>query len=185
MMGVFVACAAWVVWGVFGFHEPEVRTGTVAGTTIVAGPVTVSADFAPADDSSPESQVASVTRGNARMVSADWAAKAAASTGIPRRAVLGYAGATVAVNAEQSSCHLGWTTLAAIGNVESGHGTHGDSTIGSEGVTRPPIYGPLLDGGAFDAVNDTDGGQFDGNNAFDRAVGPLQFIPSTWASWGG
>jgi membrane-bound lytic murein transglycosylase B len=192
MMSVFVGCAAWVFIGIFGFHEPDARTGTFSESVVIGAPISLSPDFAPADDSAlgasngsgAAAQLASLAGGNARKVSPDWAAQVAAATGIPLRAVIGYAGATVAVNAEQPECHLTWTTIAAIGNVESGHGTHADSAIDNGGVTRPPIYGPLLDGGEYDAVSDTDGGQYDGNNAFDRAVGPLQFIPSTWESWG-
>lgn len=34
------------------------------------------------------------------------------------------------------------------------------------------------------SVLDTDGGALDGDVAGDRAVGPLQFLPSTWITWG-
>jgi membrane-bound lytic murein transglycosylase B len=45
-----------------------------------------------------------------------------------------------------------------------------------------PIRGIHLDGRAGVAlVRDTDGGKLDGDPNFDRAVGPMQFIPSTWA----
>jgi hypothetical protein len=42
------------------------------------------------------------------------------------------------------------------------------------------ILGPVLDGKPFQAIPDTDAGQWDGNKAWDRAVGPMQLIPSTW-----
>lgn len=184
MLTVFVVCAVWVFVGFFAFHEPDARTGTFSKSRITGSPVVLSPNFAPAVDGAPTAELATLPSGNSQKVSPEWAATASAATGIPLRALIGYAGATVAVNAEQESCHLTWTTLAAIGNVESGHGTHADSSISANGVTTPPIYGPLLDGTNYGAVDDTDGGQYDGNELFDRAVGPLQFIPSTWERWG-
>ena len=53
------------------------------------------------------------------------------------------------------------------------------------GRTLSPILGPVLDGaGDFAAITDTDGGGWDGDTTWDRAVGPMQFIPSSWAVWG-
>jgi membrane-bound lytic murein transglycosylase B len=34
------------------------------------------------------------------------------------------------------------------------------------------------------AIRDTDGGRWDGDAVWDRAVGPMQFIPETWERWG-
>ncbi len=48
----------------------------------------------------------------------------------------------------------------------------------------PPVRGPALSGGAFSAIRDTDGGRYDGDPVWDRAVGPMQFIPGTWRIWG-
>lgn len=118
------------------------------------------------------------------LVSADWAASTASATGIPPRALISYAGASLTLQSEQPGCGLGWNTIAALGWVESGHGTHGGSAIGPDGIASPPILGPALDGGQYDAVADSDGGALDGDPAGDRAAGPLQFIPSTWAEWG-
>ncbi|MGD8166779.1 lytic transglycosylase domain-containing protein [Herbiconiux sp. P16] len=118
-------------------------------------------------------------------VDATWVAGVARATGIPQRAVVGYAGAALALQREQPRCALGWNTVAALGWIESGHGTHGGSAIrASDGVTSPRILGPALDGGEFDAIDDTDAGALDGDTGGDRAVGPMQFIPSTWLSWG-
>jgi hypothetical protein len=55
----------------------------------------------------------------------------------------------------------------------------------SDGYGTRPIYGIPLDGRVGVAlVRDTDGGKLDGDPNFDRAVGPMQFIPSTWALFG-
>ncbi|MFG3505273.1 lytic transglycosylase domain-containing protein [Streptomyces sp. NPDC047821] len=79
-------------------------------------------------------------------------------------------------------CGLRWQLLAAIGQVESGHA--GGGRLGADGTTVSPILGPRLDGNGFALIRDTDGGAYDGDTVYDRAVGPMQFIPSTWAVWG-
>lgn len=114
-----------------------------------------------------------------------WARQVAAATGVPVRALLAYASADLTVDAEQPGCGIGWNTLAAIGAVESGHGTHGGATLGQDGHPSPPIRGIPLDGQreGVAAIADTDDGVWDGDVTWDRAVGPMQFIPSTWARW--
>lgn len=118
-----------------------------------------------------------------------WAARAAAATGISARAFLAYASADLTIEAKQPACGLGWNTLAAIGTVESANGTYGGATLLANGYTSKPIIGVPLDGGKFGgktvaAIPDTDHGKLDGDTRWDHAVGPLQFLPSTWARWG-
>jgi hypothetical protein len=73
--------------------------------------------------------------------------------------------------------------LAGIGKVESAHASGG--RVDATGLTRGPILGPVLDGGpGMAAISDTDQGRYDGNTSWDRAVGPMQFIPGTWAVFG-
>ncbi|HWJ08737.1 MAG TPA: lytic murein transglycosylase [Nocardioides sp.] len=112
-----------------------------------------------------------------------WLEATAARTQIPVRALAAYAQAHLTVAAEQPDCEVAWNTLAALGGIESQHGSIHGSVLGPDGLSRPAIRGPALDGGAFGAVRDTDGGSLDGDTRWDRAVGPLQFIPSTWETW--
>ncbi|MBG0851479.1 lytic murein transglycosylase [Streptomyces spinoverrucosus] len=79
-------------------------------------------------------------------------------------------------------CGLRWQLLAAIGQVESGQARGG--RVAADGTTPAPVLGPRLDGNGFALIRDTDGGALDGDAVYDRAVGPMQFIPSTWAVWG-
>ncbi|MEE9417614.1 MAG: lytic transglycosylase domain-containing protein [Acidimicrobiales bacterium] len=82
-------------------------------------------------------------------------------------------------------CGVEWWMLAGIGRVESGHGTFGDSEVLADGATSDEIVGIQLDGSSDTAViADTDGGALDHDPIFDRAVGPMQFIPSTWVGNG-
>ena len=84
-------------------------------------------------------------------------------------------------------CAVRWSIVAGIWRVESNHArTWGEAAaIAPNGDTSPPIVGVALDGsGGVAAVRDTDGGRFDGDAVWDRAVGPAQFIPSSWAIFG-
>jgi membrane-bound lytic murein transglycosylase B len=85
------------------------------------------------------------------------------------------------VSEEQPACRLPWSVLAGIGRVESRHGTYGGATLRVDGTTSRRILGVALDGGpGIMLIPDTDGGALDGDPVYDRAVGPMQFIPSTW-----
>ncbi|SJM54320.1 lytic transglycosylase domain-containing protein [Gulosibacter sp. 10] len=113
-----------------------------------------------------------------------WVAQIASKTGIPERAMAAYAGAALWASAEFPSCGLGWNTLAAIGLVESEHGSIDGGSIGNDGIASPEIIGIPLDGTSTDSIPDTDGGALDGDSEWDRAVGPMQFIPATWQQHG-
>ena len=84
-------------------------------------------------------------------------------------------------------CHVRPQILAAIAEVESNQGTYGGSSVDpATGDVYPPIIGIPLDGTNGTAeIFDTDGGYVDGDPTYDRAVGPFQFLPGSWALFGG
>ncbi|MER7938743.1 MULTISPECIES: lytic transglycosylase domain-containing protein [unclassified Streptomyces] len=108
--------------------------------------------------------------------------RGAAEAGIPATVLDAYKRAEAELRDSKPGCNLPWQLLAAIGKVESGQARGGD--VDAEGTTLHRILGPQLDGNGFALIKDTDGGQYDGNSQYDQAVGPMQFIPSTWA-WAG
>lgn len=127
---------------------------------------------------------AGVTAALEPRIDPQWLSRIAAAGRIPERALVAYAQAAARMAREQPNCGLGWNTLAGIGFVESEHGTIDGSSIGADGFAAPPIIGVPLDGRGTDAIPDIDGGVLDGDVVWDRALGPMQFIPSTWALWG-
>ncbi|EHR63112.1 lytic murein transglycosylase [Saccharomonospora cyanea] len=101
------------------------------------------------------------------------------SLGIPESVLDAYRSAAARITAEYPGCNLDWALLASIGRIESNHARGG--YVDTAGDTLEPILGPVLDGkGNVAAIADTDGGRYDGDTTWDRAVGPMQFIPSTW-----
>ena len=119
-----------------------------------------------------------------RSADAEWLIRTAAQTRIPARALQAYVAAARAANDSALRCGIGWNTVAAIGFVESAHGTHGGGSLTTSGQASRPIIGPSLNGEGFAAIADTDAGALDGDALWDHAVGPMQFIPSTWQQAG-
>ncbi|TQL01404.1 lytic murein transglycosylase [Cellulomonas sp. SLBN-39] len=146
---------------------PGSMSGSAPGTASVAGPARTADDL-------PAGALADAT----------WIATTAATTEVPERALRAYAGAALAVGASHPGCGLGWNGLAAVGLVESVHGTIDGGVLLDDGTSRPRVVGVPLDGDGVAAIGDTDGGRWDGDTTWDRAVGPLQVIPTTWVEHG-
>jgi membrane-bound lytic murein transglycosylase B len=159
-----------------------VAAGFRASSGLEARPTSASS-VAPAHSAVPSSPPAS--RPAATMTTdREWVAGRAARTGIPEPAMRAYAAATLRQRARTPGCGLGWSTLAGIGEVETHHGTIGQRTLSPDGKALPRVTGIALDGGDTDRVQDTDRGSLDGDPRWDRAIGPMQFIPETWRTWG-
>ncbi|CAO5183484.1 Membrane-bound lytic murein transglycosylase B [Frankia sp. AiPs1] len=102
---------------------------------------------------------------------------------IPTRMLTAYRKAASRLGLETPRCHLRWELLAGIGRVESDHAR--GRVVTADGTLTSRILGPELDGRDGRAlIRDSDGGRLDGDTRYDRAVGPMQFIPTTWATSG-
>ncbi|GAA5042251.1 lytic transglycosylase domain-containing protein [Nocardia callitridis] len=103
---------------------------------------------------------------------------------VPGVAVAAYKNAESILAASNPECAMPWSLLAGIGRVESHHANNGAAD--ADGYPLTPVYGPVLDGSLSGnrAVTDTDGGALDGLSGYDRAIGPMQFLPQTWEKFG-
>ena len=107
------------------------------------------------------------------------------ANGIPAMAVTAYQRAAGVLGSIKPGCGIDWALLGAIGRVESNHARFGGNVLDASGIARPGIIGIPLDGSRGTArITDTDGGALDRDTVFDRAVGPMQFIPTSWSMAG-
>lgn len=135
----------------------------------------------PADQSGGPSGAASIA---VTSPLASWANELGPLVGVPPVALAAYGAAQLRLAGTDPGCHLSWPTLAGIGQVESLHGRYNGAVLGPDGRSTPPIIGIPLDGApGLAEIPDSDGSRLDGDASYDRAVGSMQFIPTTWAAW--
>ncbi|WP_323101422.1 murein transglycosylase [Intrasporangium sp. YIM S08009] len=185
VLGAAFFGASWLVG--HGARAPVEQPATGSLVDVVD----TSALTAPADRGTTERSSragAHGSTGGALVVQPDpqWVSRISARTGIPAVALRAYGRASILGAADLPDCHVGWTTLAAIGQVESAHGTVGGGRLLRSGRTSKPIVGPALDGqDGFAALrSDADGVRLHGDATWDHAVGPMQFLTSSWQRFG-
>jgi hypothetical protein len=161
-------------------------TGVLAGRLLAASSPAASAPPAQTATSG-ATPTGSSTRTEVRVgrpadALATWASQVSQATGVPLVAVQAYGQAQLVLAADSPRCHLGWTTLAGIGEAASHHGQFAGATLTADGRSSPPILGPRADE-AGRPRPDTDAGRFDTDAAADRAVGPMQLLPGQWSRY--
>lgn len=97
---------------------------------------------------------------------------------IPPVALAAYRNADGMMARTHPQCHLGWNLLAGIGYIESRHAF--DGAVDHRGTAVDPIFGPTLDG-TLPGNEIIVASRAHGRTTYARAMGPMQFLPSTWA----
>lgn len=100
--------------------------------------------------------------------------------GIPMMALTAYRTAEQKMAVSDPACGISWNLLAGIGRIESGHA--GGGAVDARGTAVTPIYGPALDGtlpGNEVIISSNVGNRV----TYARAMGPMQFLPGTWARY--
>jgi membrane-bound lytic murein transglycosylase B len=102
------------------------------------------------------------------------------AVGIPSTALSAYRNAEHKMAASDPNCGVSWNLLAGIGRIESGHANGGATD--THGTAVFPIYGPALDGTlpGNEVITQRNA---DGRVGYARAMGPMQFLPGTWARY--
>jgi membrane-bound lytic murein transglycosylase B len=101
--------------------------------------------------------------------------------GIPSMALAAYRNAERLMALAQPNCGISWNLLAGIGRIESLHANNGATD--AHGTAVRPIYGPTLDGSLPGNEVIVQSMAPNGQATYARAMGPMQFLPGTWARY--
>ncbi|MFI1012239.1 lytic transglycosylase domain-containing protein [Streptomyces sp. NPDC020965] len=180
------AVAAAAVAALSASQAPGITHATAGGDGQTPGQGAADTTLPPDDSATGNSpyytDLPSLNTPNKPGASIDLPATGPSESGIPATVLAAYKQAEQTIAGSDPACRVPWQLLAAIGKVESGQARGGK--VDAAGTTFSPIRGPQLNGAGFANITDTDNGAYDGDTTHDRAVGPMQFIPSTWATWG-
>jgi membrane-bound lytic murein transglycosylase B len=175
-----LACAVSGVARQFPSPTPALRPAGVTSVAVVAaagsalsGPAVVAAVRPPAN-------VHVVAAAKSAAAPPMAVVNSPSALGIPSMALAAYRNAEQMMATSNPDCGISWNLLAGIGRIESGHANGGATD--ARGTAVAPIYGPALDGtlpGNEIIVQSSAGGQV----SYARAMGPMQFLPGTWARY--
>ncbi len=98
---------------------------------------------------------------------------------IPAIALSAYRNAERMMALADPACGVSWNLLAGIGRIESMHANGGATD--ARGTAVYPIYGPALDGSLPGNEVIVQNMASNGRVTYARAMGPMQFLPGTWA----
>ncbi|WP_261861110.1 lytic transglycosylase domain-containing protein [Mycobacterium montefiorense] len=138
----------------------------------LSGPVVIAIDRAPT--------AFHVAAGAASAPPPPRVVSAPGALGIPMMALSAYRNAEQKMAFSDPACGVSWNLLAGIGRIESGHA--GGGAVDARGTAVNPIYGPALDGtlpGNEVIISSSAGNRV----TYARAMGPMQFLPGTWARY--
>ncbi|HEV7582599.1 MAG TPA: lytic murein transglycosylase [Mycobacterium sp.] len=138
----------------------------------LSGPVVIAIDRAPT--------AFHVAAGAASAPPPPMVVNAPGALGIPTMALSAYRNAEQKMAMAEPGCGVSWNLLAGIGRIESGHA--GGGAVDARGTAVTPIYGPSLDGtlpGNEVIISSSAGNRL----TYARALGPMQFLPGTWARY--
>jgi membrane-bound lytic murein transglycosylase B len=100
---------------------------------------------------------------------------------IPAMALSAYRNAERMMGLAAPNCGVSWNLLAGIGRIESMHANGGATD--ARGTAVRPIFGPVLDGSLAGNEVIVQSVGSSGRPTYARAMGPMQFLPGTWARY--